>query len=199
MGGLWQSVAKFDFKVRKLLFSSTYTLQTGRDKQVTLKIYKSGLDHLGATHFLSLRDPCLGFNPYLAEVKPSQNLPLHNSKAALKPYKTRQYWAKSKGNYDRKQAKQQKARLPAAKACSGDLKSMHLETKMQALFVRVQLCENALRRIFITMLWLDCLRGILLVVAIRSTLSSRTSLKHMKIAGSIYACAIWTLVIQHCR
>jgi len=67
---------------------------------------------------------------------------------------------------------------------------MHLETKMQALFVRVQLCENALRRIFITMLWLDCLRGILLVVAIRSTLSSRTSLKHMKIAGSIYACAI---------
>jgi len=32
---------------------------------VTLEIRNSCLDHLGATHFLTLRHPCLGFEQYL--------------------------------------------------------------------------------------------------------------------------------------
>jgi len=45
---------------KSTLFSSTYTLQRGTDKQVTLKIHNSVLDRLGATHFLTLRDPYFG-------------------------------------------------------------------------------------------------------------------------------------------
>jgi len=38
----------------------------GRHTQavVTLEIRNSGLDHLGATHFLTLCHPCLGFDSY---------------------------------------------------------------------------------------------------------------------------------------
>jgi len=32
---------------------------------VTLKTNNPGVDRLGATHFLTLRDPCSGFDPYL--------------------------------------------------------------------------------------------------------------------------------------
>jgi len=51
LGDFWQEVAKIDFKASSnlLFFSSTYTLQRGTDKQMTLNIHNPGLDGLGAT------------------------------------------------------------------------------------------------------------------------------------------------------
>jgi len=57
----WQQVAKFIFIVSNVFFSSIYA--TDRQAVVTLKIYNSGLDRLGATHFLTLLRH-LGFDPY---------------------------------------------------------------------------------------------------------------------------------------
>jgi len=42
-------------------------LQIDSEKQTvtTLKVYNPGLDRLSVTHCLTLRDSCLGCNPYL--------------------------------------------------------------------------------------------------------------------------------------
>jgi len=49
--------------VSNLLLSQVPTPQA--DKQTgTLKMHNSGLDRLGATQFLTLRNPCLGRDPY---------------------------------------------------------------------------------------------------------------------------------------
>ena len=45
-------------------FWSIYATNRQGQAAVTLKIHNSGLDNLGATHFLTLRHPCLGFYPY---------------------------------------------------------------------------------------------------------------------------------------
>ena len=47
------------------LFSSMDATDRHRKAVVTLKIHNSGLDHLGSTHFLTLRHPYLGSDPYL--------------------------------------------------------------------------------------------------------------------------------------
>jgi len=46
------------------LFSQVITLQIKKQAVATLKIYNPGLDRLSATHFLTLRYPYLGFDPY---------------------------------------------------------------------------------------------------------------------------------------
>jgi len=45
-------------------FLNIFATDRQRQAVVTLKIYNPGLDRLGATHFLTLCDPCLGRDPY---------------------------------------------------------------------------------------------------------------------------------------
>jgi len=54
-----------------LKYHCTYILQSGADNQVTSKIHNSALDHLGATHFFTLRDPSLGRDPYFGNHWPT--------------------------------------------------------------------------------------------------------------------------------
>ena len=52
----------FIFIASSPLFSQVHALQEDTDKQ--WQLYNPGLDRLGATHLLTLRDPYLGRRPY---------------------------------------------------------------------------------------------------------------------------------------
>jgi len=76
--------------VKNLLFSSLFlsSYATGKHRQavITLKIHNPSLDRFGATHFLTLRDPCLGFDPkfafFLLQHVVFQNISFPNSASA---------------------------------------------------------------------------------------------------------------------
>jgi len=61
-GWFLQTVAKFVFCASNLLFSQVST-DRHRETVGTLEIYNPGLNRRGATHFLPLRDSCLGRDP----------------------------------------------------------------------------------------------------------------------------------------
>jgi len=44
-----------------------YITDRHRQTVVTLKTHNSGLDRLDATYFLTLRQPCLGSDPYFVK------------------------------------------------------------------------------------------------------------------------------------
>ena len=62
-GWFWLYVAKFVLNISNPLFSEV-SKPTQKHAVVTLKTHNPGLDHLGATHFLTLRHSCSGFDAY---------------------------------------------------------------------------------------------------------------------------------------
>jgi len=64
MDDYWQQVANFVFNVSNLLFSQVLTQQTQTSSGNVENIYSPGLDRLCTIIFLTLRRPCLGFDPY---------------------------------------------------------------------------------------------------------------------------------------